>query len=84
MKALREYQQKLIEFNVSIYVRRGGPNYQEGLRVMRELGKAAEIQLTNGGSFSLMWFGFLRYLVERRPMSFYKRRIKQKIKMVSL
>ena len=38
MKALRQFQQKLIEGNVSIYVRRAGPNYQEGLRIMRELG----------------------------------------------
>jgi ATP citrate (pro-S)-lyase len=37
VKALVEYSSQLIEFNVSIYVRRAGPNYQEGLRVMREL-----------------------------------------------
>ena len=37
--ALREYKKKLQETNVKIYVRRGGPNYQEGLRLMRELGK---------------------------------------------
>ncbi len=37
VKALVEYSAKLIEFNVSIYVRRAGPNYQEGLRVMRDL-----------------------------------------------
>ena len=39
VKALQEYQKKLIEHKVEIYVRRGGPNYQEGLRVMREVGK---------------------------------------------
>ena len=39
MRALREYQQLLIEGNVCIYVRRAGPNYQEGLRIMRELGR---------------------------------------------
>ena len=39
MKALQMYQQKLIHHKVSIFVRRGGPNYQEGLRIMRELGK---------------------------------------------
>ncbi|RWS08503.1 ATP-citrate synthase-like protein [Dinothrombium tinctorium] len=38
VKALREYQPKLIEYRVSIFVRRAGPNYQEGLRVMREVG----------------------------------------------
>ena len=40
MRALKEFKTKLIEYGVSIFVRRGGPNYQEGLRVMRELGKA--------------------------------------------
>lgn len=39
MRALREYQKKLIDGHVSIFVRRAGPNYQEGLRVMRELGE---------------------------------------------
>lgn len=38
VKALREFQAKLIEHNVQIFVRRAGPNYQEGLRVMRETG----------------------------------------------
>jgi ATP-citrate lyase beta-subunit len=37
--ALREYKQKLRDTNVKIFVRRGGPNYQEGLRMMKELGK---------------------------------------------
>lgn len=37
--ALRDYKKKLKDTNVKIYVRRGGPNYQEGLRIMRELGK---------------------------------------------
>ena len=40
VKALREFQSKLIEHNVSIFVRRAGPNYQEGLRVMRETGSS--------------------------------------------
>ena len=39
MSALRKYQQQLILGNVAIYVRRAGPNYQEGLRMMRELGE---------------------------------------------
>lgn len=38
VRALREYKQKLQENKVKIYVRRGGPNYKEGLRLMRELG----------------------------------------------
>ena len=37
--ALKEYKQKLRDANVKIFVRRGGPNYQEGLRLMKELGK---------------------------------------------
>ncbi|XP_058061576.1 ATP-citrate synthase isoform X1 [Anopheles bellator] len=43
--ALREYQQKLIDHNVSIFVRRAGPNYQEGLRKMREIGSSLGIPL---------------------------------------
>lgn len=38
VRALKEYKEKLKENKVKIYVRRGGPNYKEGLRVMRELG----------------------------------------------
>jgi succinyl-CoA synthetase beta subunit len=38
IQALTEYKQKLIEGKVKIYVRRGGPNYQEGLAKMRALG----------------------------------------------
>ena len=40
MSALRKYQQQLIAGNVTIYVRRAGPNYQEGLRMTRELGES--------------------------------------------
>jgi ATP citrate (pro-S)-lyase len=39
IKALKEYQKDLQEHKVKIYVRRGGPNYKEGLRQMRELGE---------------------------------------------
>ena len=45
VKALLQFQQKLIENNVSIFVRRGGPNYQEGLRVMRELGETLGVPI---------------------------------------
>jgi len=45
VKALREYKKKLKETNVKIYVRRGGPNYQEGLRIMRDLGKELGIPI---------------------------------------
>ncbi len=39
IRAIREFKEKLVENNVRIYVRRGGPNYKEGLKMMRELGK---------------------------------------------
>uniref|UniRef100_A0A0K2TEG0 ATP citrate synthase n=1 Tax=Lepeophtheirus salmonis TaxID=72036 RepID=A0A0K2TEG0_LEPSM len=45
VKALEEFQNKLKEFQVSIFVRRAGPNYQEGLRIMREVGKNLEIPI---------------------------------------
>lgn len=38
IKALRESSEALKAAKVHIYVRRGGPNYQEGLNMMRELG----------------------------------------------
>ncbi|GAB0093892.1 ATP-citrate synthase [Sergentomyia squamirostris] len=45
ISALREFQPRLVEHNVSIFVRRAGPNYQEGLRKMREIGKSLGIPL---------------------------------------
>ena len=39
IRALKEYKEKLIKARMRIYVRRGGPNYQTGLRLMRDLGK---------------------------------------------
>ena len=39
IRALKQYQQKLAEHGVAIFVRRAGPNYQEGLRAMRHLGE---------------------------------------------
>lgn len=43
--ALEEYQQKLQEAGVRIYVRRGGPNYEQGLKLMRDLGKRLGIPI---------------------------------------
>ena len=37
--ALKEYQDILRDAGVKIYVRRGGPNYEIGLKLMRELGE---------------------------------------------
>jgi succinyl-CoA synthetase beta subunit len=39
VRALKEYKERLQQYKVKIYVRRGGPNYKEGLRIMRELGE---------------------------------------------
>jgi ATP-citrate lyase beta-subunit len=36
--ALKEYKERLREAGVKIYVRRGGPNYELGLKLMRDLG----------------------------------------------
>ncbi|MBU0495934.1 MAG: ATPase [Chloroflexi bacterium] len=45
VQALREYKLKLQQNHVKIYVRRGGPNYQEGLAMMRRLGKELDIPI---------------------------------------
>jgi len=45
IRALREYKGKLKENNVKIYVRRGGPNYKEGLEMMRRLGEEISIPI---------------------------------------
>ena len=55
VKALQEYQKSLLEHKVSIFVRRGGPNYQEGLRVMREIGDENHTRNCNCFGFSLCW-----------------------------
>jgi len=39
IKAIEDYQEKMRECNVKVFVRRGGPNYTTGLRYMKELGK---------------------------------------------
>jgi len=39
IKALKEYKDRLNKANVKIFVRRGGPNYPEGLKKMRDLVK---------------------------------------------
>ena len=45
IRALKEFQQKLIDNNVKIFVRRGGPNYQEGLANMRKLGETLGVPI---------------------------------------
>ncbi|KAH9085609.1 hypothetical protein Ae201684P_005315 [Aphanomyces euteiches] len=43
--AITDFQDKLKERNVTIWVRRGGPNYQEGLRLVRETGEATGVPI---------------------------------------
>ena len=45
VRALREYKEQLRENQVKIYVRRGGPNYKEGLKTMRELGSELDVPI---------------------------------------
>ncbi len=45
VQALTEYKDKLKAVNARIYLRRGGPNWQEGLRRMRELGKTLGVPI---------------------------------------
>ena len=45
IKALREVQQPLINHKVKIFVRRGGPNYQEGLKAFRVLGESLGVPI---------------------------------------
>ena len=43
IRALREFAPNLIEHKVQIWVRRAGPNFQEGLRNIKSVG--AELKL---------------------------------------
>jgi ATP citrate (pro-S)-lyase len=45
IRALKEYKGPLINHNVRIFVRRGGPNYQEGLKAMRLLGESLGVEI---------------------------------------
>jgi len=45
IRALREYREKLKDNKVKIFVRRGGPNYKEGLDNMRTLGEALGVPI---------------------------------------
>ncbi|KAK7020145.1 ATP citrate lyase subunit 1 [Paramarasmius palmivorus] len=45
IRALKEYKQQLINSGVKIFVRRGGPNYQEGLKAMRLLGESLGVPI---------------------------------------
>ena len=43
--ALKEFRTLLINHDVKIFVRRGGPNYQEGLNAMRRLGESLGVEI---------------------------------------
>lgn len=45
IRALKEYKNQLIAHGVKIFVRRGGPNYQEGLKAMRLLGESLGVPI---------------------------------------
>jgi len=45
VRALEEFQTAIRDHQIRIFVRRAGPNYQEGLRVMREVGQNLGIPL---------------------------------------
>ena len=45
IQALTEYKDKLLKNKVKIYVRRGGPNYKEGLAKMRKLGQTLGVTI---------------------------------------
>ena len=45
IKALKEHQKQLQDHKVKIFVRRGGPNYKEGLMQMHQLGEKLGVQI---------------------------------------
>jgi ATP citrate (pro-S)-lyase len=45
IRALTQYKASLIAHQVRIFVRRGGPNYQEGLKAMRLLGESLGVPI---------------------------------------
>ncbi len=49
VRALEEYQDRLLSNDVSIYVRRGGPEYQEGLLIMQEFGRRSGLKVVTAG-----------------------------------
>ncbi len=45
IQAIREYRDKIRQSNMHIYIRRGGPNYEAGLVMMKELGSELHIPI---------------------------------------
>lgn len=64
IRALREHGELLVKNHVKVFVRRGGPNYQIGLKRMRDLGKelgipfevyGPEVHMTKIVKLALEW-----------------------------
>jgi len=64
IRALREHAEQLVKNHVKVFVRRGGPNYQIGLKRMRDLGKdlgipfevyGPEVHMTKIVKLALEW-----------------------------
>ncbi len=49
IKALKEYKSQLQQGKISILVRRGGPNYEKGLKLMEQTGKELNIPIAVHG-----------------------------------
>lgn len=45
IRALREFSQLLLEHKVQIWVRRAGPNYQEGLKNIKAVGQELKLDM---------------------------------------
>lgn len=45
IRSLKEFQHRLITHKVKIWIRRAGPNFQEGLKMMRQLGETLGIEM---------------------------------------
>lgn len=54
VRALQEYADKLRQNKVSIYVRRGGPNWEKGLHLMKETGEKLGLPMEVQGPESRM------------------------------
>ncbi|KAI3648822.1 hypothetical protein MP228_006676 [Amoeboaphelidium protococcarum] len=45
VRALREFKQRILDVGCKIWVRRGGPNWQEGLKLIRGVGEELDLDL---------------------------------------
>lgn len=78
VRAIKDYQDPLKEHEVTVFVRRGGPNYQEGLRVMGEVGEFVHVCVVykkiNSSVLDLMLMSFVCvsvYVCVRRKDHWY-------------